>query len=259
MLAQYSWLSIPISIIFNIMMQGGRPLNPTRSDLIAGAILGAIVPVTGVLSGLVALFGIPRYGRKGILWPAITGVVLWVGLTALAIPTFNRIQKRALEARARATAQTPAVRSTGATRVEDAELGFSFDLPEGYIAFPEHAKPAGIKHAFARELPGENARVLLVKPLGGTLPRQKMRPGDLPPDTPARSLSLTPFNWRGIEVEGARMLETQDALKYITFQIQIPLRGQAIQLGVGGALESEAEVREIANEVLASLEGQHSW
>lgn len=260
MLARYCWLSIPIAMLFNAFLQGGRPQTPTRTDLIAGAILAAIVPVSGILAGLISFFGIPRYGRRGILWPALIGLFLWAGMAALAIPTFNRVQKRAKELRAKATAQTPVVRSPSAIRLEDKELNFSFDIPEGYEPFLESKKPASCKHAYGQESEYEPLRILMVMDLGAALPQQRLQARHLPPPTPEKSLSVAaPFSWRGIEVDAVRVLETQGPLKYVTFQIQIPLRGKAIQIGVGGQEHSEDAIRRIADEVLASLEGTPSW
>jgi hypothetical protein len=260
MLARYCWLSIPIAMLFNFFFQVGRTQTPTRADLVAGAILAAIVPVSGVLAGLISFFGIPRHGRRGILWPALIGLFLWGGMTAMAIPTFHRIQKRAMELQARATAQTPAVLTPGAIRLEDKELNFSFDIPEGYEPFLESKKPASCKHAYGQENEYEPLRILMVMDLGKGLPRRRIQSRDLPPSTPEKSLSVAaPFSWRGIEVDAVRVLETQGPLKYVTFQIQIPLRGRAIQIGVGGQGHAENAIRRLADQVLASLEGTPGW
>lgn len=52
------------------------------------AIFGGICIVVGLVAGVVAFFGIPKYGRKGLLWKALVGTLLPLGLFALAVPTF---------------------------------------------------------------------------------------------------------------------------------------------------------------------------
>ncbi len=60
----------------------------TQMDAIANAVIISIVPVVGIVSGIVSLFGIRRHGSKGILWKSGIGLSI-IGLMFLAaIPPF---------------------------------------------------------------------------------------------------------------------------------------------------------------------------
>jgi hypothetical protein len=152
------------------------------------------------------------------------------------------------------TALSPVKHSPAATRIEDKELGFSFDLPDGYEPFL--VKPEGYRHAFLRKVGNEPNRVLLVKLLAGTLPRQRLKPEEMPA---GRSVSITSFDWRGLQVDGLRVPEKLAGKDYLTFNVQIPLRRQAIQLMFGLPAESESEIRPLVEQVLSTLEGETNW
>ena len=78
--ARASWmLPIVAAIASNLV----RP----RSALFADLIMLALI-VTGFVLGLMALFGVSRVGRKGVLVPAIIGVILNFGLISLFVKNF---------------------------------------------------------------------------------------------------------------------------------------------------------------------------
>ena len=82
-----------IAIGFNIFV----PKVPvhSQSDALANALIAGFVPVAGILAGVFAFFGIPRHGKKGILWKSVAGLSIWALLAALALPTFLKVQERA--------------------------------------------------------------------------------------------------------------------------------------------------------------------
>ncbi len=79
--ARASWVSFIIALLLAAMLRGfeDSPLKPFF--LMAPPLIWLI----GVVLGILALFGIPRHGTKGILIPAIVGLVL-NGLVLGAIP-----------------------------------------------------------------------------------------------------------------------------------------------------------------------------
>jgi hypothetical protein len=247
-------MSIIIACGANIAVQAAAGQSASQASRIISAILVALLALIGVIAGIVALCGIRRYGHKGLLWPAVTGICLWLLLFGLAVPAFLQVRK--IAALQKPTPLRPLVHSPSATRVQDAEMGFSFDLPEGYEPFPPAGKPQGYRHAFLRQVANEPNRVLLVNPLGGTLGRQRLKPEEIPP---GRGVSLTAFNWRGVQVDAIRVPEKLDDTDYLTFNVQIPLRRQAIQLGIGGPAESEPQLRALVEQVLSTLDGETNW
>lgn len=216
-----------------------------------GIIMGVFV-LFGIVSGIVALSAVPRYGSTKLLWPALTGLLLWLSCFALALPSFLRARKLA---QAKPTILLPVKHLPDAKRVEDVEMHFTFDLPEGFEPFPAAAKPAQYRHAFLRKIPNALGRVVLVQALDGPLPRLRTKPHEMPASIAS---THTTFEWRGLEVDGFRVPESINGTKSVTFNVQIPLRQRAVQLGFGGPAEAEAELRTLAEQVLSTLEGENS-
>jgi hypothetical protein len=250
-LARASWMSVIIAFGANFLFLGSQHSSSRWSTRI-NAILILFLALAGLIAGIVALCGVRRYGRKQLLFPAITGLCLWLALFGLAIPPYLRVRK--MVSLGKPTPLIPVKHSPAATRIEDKEVGFSFDLPDAYEPFL--VKPQGYRHAFLRKVENEPNRVLLVKLLAGTLPRQRLKPEEMPA---GRSVSLTSFDWRGVQVDGLRLPEKLDEKDYLTFNVQIPLRRQAIQLMFGLPAESESEIRPIVEQVLSTLEGETNW
>lgn len=69
-----------------------------KGQLVVGGIMVAIfgfVIIVGLISGIVALCGLPRYGRKGIFVRALCGVLLPVGILFASIPAIMAASSRA--------------------------------------------------------------------------------------------------------------------------------------------------------------------
>jgi len=147
----------------------------------------------------------------------------------------------------------PLTQIPGGRPAYDSELGFVFQVPPEYGDFAPETKPAGYRHAFIHQEPAPPHSVLLVKGLGGTLGRVRLKAADIPKGQPA---SLVEFNWRGRPVDGIRVPEKTAVGDYVTFNVQIPLRKQGVQFGFGGPAASEAKIREVVEKVLSSLDGQ---
>ena len=71
-----------------------RSMGPALSDLFALVFIGV-----GFLAGLMALFGISQNGAKGILIPALIGLIITGGLGYIWITNFQEARRRATEAR----------------------------------------------------------------------------------------------------------------------------------------------------------------
>jgi hypothetical protein len=246
-------LSIFVGMGVNITMLGAA------HSALQKAIVAGFAPVTGLLAGIIALFAIPKYGRKGLLWPALSGICVWLLLLLLAviaIPSFNAARQKALQVRAareKAARLTPVVHIPDAVRVSDAALGFSFELPPDYSAFPADKKPAGYRYAYLKMNSGKAASVVAVETLPGTISLSShLTAKNLPA---GKGWSLSIFSWRGLDVDGVRIPETTPAGSYVTIKVQIPLKQQAIQLAFGGPADDEANIRALAERVLSTLDG----
>lgn len=64
-------------------------------EALTNGILHGFVPIMGFLAGGVALFGIPRYGRAGILWKALIGMLIFLLMIAATIPALLKAREKA--------------------------------------------------------------------------------------------------------------------------------------------------------------------
>jgi len=255
--AQLSWLSVVISLGVNVILAGPLQAAGAREKLLLLAGFAGLMFLTGLSCGIAALCGIPRHGAKGLLWPALTGIVLWLLLTVIAIPNFLLARHKALERRAamaHPVELTSLARNPGAERLQDAELGFALELPPGYRAMPAASLPKVYRYGYLKPGVGEPNSVLMVKGLGGTLlPGEHLTVAQLPA---GKNLTVVPFSWRGLAVDGIRVPEKADSGEYVTFNVQIPLKRQAIQISFGGPAASEALLKVRAGQVLSTLDGK---
>ena len=73
--AKASWMAPIVGIILSIITNNPAPSHDRLEQLIIGISCFAIY-ILGLVLGIIALTRIPRYGSKGILAPAIAGVVI---------------------------------------------------------------------------------------------------------------------------------------------------------------------------------------
>jgi len=66
-------------------------------------LIGVAVPVVlwlgAIVAGAIALSGIGKHGRAGLLWKGLAGVLVPIALTLLAIPAFLKVREVALHKR----------------------------------------------------------------------------------------------------------------------------------------------------------------
>lgn len=287
-MAHYCWMAVILSIGINLVLNAARLPLLEESSRMKGIILG-VLWASGILSGIIALFGMRRHGRKGILIPALVGLFLWMALVALTalmvsmLPMFQEIAAREnaagvaettavpdsapassspstpapapaseLTRKTEAVPQSTAVHPPGSTRVEDTELGFSMALLEGYT-LPPDAGP-GEKHHYKRKFMTEPTRIIEVKKFDGEVSRHLASAENFPPPAAGQKSESAVFDWRGRKVGGTRCVDTTKNPAYLTFNVVIPLRKQAIVVTVGGAQDYEPVLQEVVDQVLGSLE-----
>ncbi|TCO90166.1 hypothetical protein EV701_11192 [Chthoniobacter flavus] len=260
-MASFSWISIPLCIFANLALGSASVSHSTKESAMGNAIVIGFIALTGILCGIIALCGIPKYGTKGLLWPALTGILLWLGLGALAVPTFALVRKKAeavLAARVRKVDFTPATHTPGAKRLQDAELAFSFDLPPGYQPVPAESVPKQFRYIYVKPGVGEPPSVIIVSLVGTGIPiaGQHVSPSDLPP---GKDVTLTSFSWRGLAVDGFRVPEKTAQGNAINFNVQLPLKKRLVQVTFGGPATKEAALHSLAIQTLATFEGEPNW
>lgn len=87
--AKASWAG-PI-VIFVLLVFGHQVAPPVLLDLLALALI-----LTGIGMGIAALFGIRKHGRKGILVPALVGLVINGLLLLIFVTNFLAVRHQAM-------------------------------------------------------------------------------------------------------------------------------------------------------------------
>lgn len=91
--AKASWI-IPLLSLAIMVIGKSATKSPTGSLILGGLVI--LLFIVGILFGIICLFGIKSYGRKGILLPGITGILLnSVLLTLLLLVVFSAYKSAA--------------------------------------------------------------------------------------------------------------------------------------------------------------------
>jgi hypothetical protein len=90
---QAATLSWVCPIIVGVLARFGNQLN---APLLVGLVVFTFL-IVGLILGVVALFGISKHGKKGILWPALIGIVLNGFLLFIFVTNFIAARDRAME------------------------------------------------------------------------------------------------------------------------------------------------------------------
>ncbi len=78
------------NIFFLLLVAGKQAISPLILDLI-----GLLLIVVGLLFSIIALFGISKHGTKGILTPAIVGIIINGLLLFIFVTNFVAARARA--------------------------------------------------------------------------------------------------------------------------------------------------------------------
>ncbi len=120
--AKYVFWALVLSFGLNLVSRGVFNAAGPEFDVarrVFGVLMG-VVFVSVVPAGIIALCGIPKHGRKGLLGPGLTGILLPLLLVGMAVPAFHQVRSNALEMRARQQAQQLADElNTGAPKMLD--------------------------------------------------------------------------------------------------------------------------------------------
>jgi hypothetical protein len=141
--------------------------------------------------------------------------------------------------------------------VANQALGVRLSVPDGFVQ--DKTKVAGdVIFAFIRPAAaGEKANSgIIVSRMRGVMGRDKIDPKLL---AKAPHVSLVSEKWKTFDLEVMRVPEKIAGLDLVTFNAQVPLKPEAIQLSVAGEASHEAELRTILRTVLATVDGQTNW
>jgi multisubunit Na+/H+ antiporter MnhC subunit len=95
--ARFSAFTPLAALVVNMVGNGVAQGNRTMATIFS--ILGGLLIVAGIVLGIIALFGVRRHGRKGILGFAITGIAINTFLVVAAVLTFQSVRARSEQIR----------------------------------------------------------------------------------------------------------------------------------------------------------------
>lgn len=142
--------------------------------------------------------------------------------------------------------------------VSHPRLGLRLAVPDGFVQNPTLVQ-GQVVYAFQRP-PASGQQVgtgILVSRLGGVLGRDKLDPRLVASKGP--QISVITEKWKGFDIEVIRVSEQAGELQLLTFNAQVPLRPEAVQVGVFGEAGRENELRGVLQSVLSNLDGQTNW
>ena len=256
----FTWL-LPLAGVIVIVIGEAMFLASGRGTL-AWALIGILLFGFGIIAGVIGLCGIDRYGKRGILWPALAEIGTSGLLLVLALPhaLFVFLHNASLPPPAHLS---PAVHADSLRRLKDPELQFSIDIPKGFEDWPlaKRSDP-NVAHALVRRSRDRRtACVLTIERLNTQLSRtQRMTLSQLPPA--ARDGKIILRTWRGLDVDVISAVTTDDGgyTNYI-YQCMVPLRPKAVRLYVGecGPETDPEALSQLVDTLLASLDGETNW
>lgn len=148
--------------------------------------------------------------------------------------------------------------SAGDTVVDEA-LGFTLRLPDGFVANPDLVGAApNIVHCFVLGDPTDDKQdiFLFIEDMRGVIGRERLKPEELPPGFQGR---LFTTQWQGFDVDAFAVPEQVDEVKFINYNVQIPLKRSAVQIRLVGLADRDSELKVLLAEILAGLEGDSNW
>ena len=89
-------IAFGLGIVVNVGISGQLP---PLAGIIVGSI-NVVLILLGLIFGIIALFGVRRYGKKGILGRSIAGICIngiLIALMVISIPMYQRMAGRAKE------------------------------------------------------------------------------------------------------------------------------------------------------------------
>jgi len=142
--------------------------------------------------------------------------------------------------------------------VSHPQLGFRLSVPDGFAQHPESVQ-GDVLYAFHRPPAGEQqmGMIIGVSRLNGVLSREKIDPKQLSVHNP--QATIVRESWKGFDIEVCRIPETLGDLRVVTFNADVPLKPEAIQIKAIAEAANEEELLAVLRSVLVQLDGQTNW
>jgi len=153
----------------------------------------------------------------------------------------------------------PFLSSVQAETISDPDLEFTLELSEEFQQRPDlvNASP-DIAHAFefGAATEDEIAVILLIQKMGGTIRQKRTEMKHMPEGFQGK---LFTTEWHGFQVNAFEVPETVNGVKTITYNVQIPLKDEAIQVMLFGRADDTETLKPLLRQILDGLEGESNW
>src|SRR5262249_42836154 len=110
------------------------------------------------------------------------------------------------------------------------------------------------QHGEAKE--NEIAVFLFVEKMGGAIGRHRMKASNMPSTFKGEIFETT---WKGFALDVVEVPEDVNGVKCITYNVQIPLKREAIQLKLFASADKKALLDRLLRQVLDGLDGDSNW
>lgn len=149
--------------------------------------------------------------------------------------------------------------SATAEELVDRQLDFTLQLPQRVVPRPDLVgQTPDIVHAFELTPVDEDQYpiVLLIERMRGTLPNSRLKVTNRLLNT---KLKLFTTTWQGFTLDATEVPENIEGVQTVTFNVQIPLKREAIQVRLFGLAEQSNEMHTLLNAALLGLHGKSNW
>jgi hypothetical protein len=135
---------------------------------------------------------------------------------------------------------------------------FTVAVPSAFAEFPAGMQQPNILHSFIKGDPTDQIPdiVCLVENLGGTIRKND----DLSGFAAARpNVTILKEEWKGHRIDVFRVQEDLQGTQVVTFNAQVPVLPQAVQVKMIGLMDRENELMQDLHTILAGIDGPTNW
>jgi hypothetical protein len=144
-----------------------------------------------------------------------------------------------------------------AERLNDVNLSFTLQVPDDFQRDPALAiaKP-DILYAFRKVEPGDIGVIIIIERMRGVLGRARLDLSLAPAGVTAKVFTV---RWHDFDLDAVEVQEQVGSVEAINYNVQVPLKPEAIQIRVAGPRDQKDQLLVLTNSLLDGLQGQSNW
>ena len=151
-----------------------------------------------------------------------------------------------------------------AREIVDKERGFRITIPDDFEDFPaSRMRPYSLHGYISYSYQPDEYLIIAIDSIGGTISRKQFTQESLEADTKAdpaiTRVQVYETKWKGHTITGMDARATIEGVPSIVRNAQVPLRPEAIQITVSGPVAVDAQITEVLEQILGTLEGESNW